>query len=1195
MAAQGLHVFSFAQLGTTILAAADWGGIRRSEDGGASWTEPNAGLPDQPVFESVFAVVAHGSMLFAGTTGSGVYRSEDGGDSWTEVNTGLPTLKTVVSLGTSGTMLLAGTQGQGVFRSGDDGDTWTATNIGVESAHVPAITAVGATLFAATLWPTGNGVFRSLDDGDSWTPVNSGLENPDVRCFATDGAALFTGTNWGVYRTEDGGDSWTQVPGSLSLDVVYSLALSGSTLYAATESRGAFRSDDGATWAPINHGLRASDVRSLATSGATVYAGTRDGVWRSDDAGHSWSRTAARRWPTTALAASGTTIIAGQWGGVHRSMDGGATWRLHEIPDLEALVHALAVTGATVYAGTQGAGVFRSDDGGETWTAPSNELSSMDVRALLLFGPAVYAGTWGAGVFRSDDSGATWTPANIGIENARISAVIGHGAALFAGTAGDGVVRSLDGGGTWSQVNDGTMHTYINSFVTNGSALYAGTDWGLFRTDSAGDAWTQVSDGRSHIRYRSPVRAGATLYTGTHGSGVFRAQLLSLPRPDRVAYTSFASTEGLALVGDAQQHESRLRLSSSDASQTGAAWHYAKQQVADGFETRYQFQLSEFLDGGPEGFAFVIQNSDAQAVGEGWAGIGYERIPNSLAVEFDTFMHEDASDPFGDPNDNHISVQSLGSAPNTVREGGQLGVTAAIPDMSDGALHDARVLYTPGSLQVFLDDLVTPVLTVAVDLSTLLQLDDGAAWVGLTAATGDAWENHDILSWFFTPAGGPGGPGAGVAVSLTTPTRVAADGSFVASVRVEDELTDLDAMSIKLSVSPPSGVVEYDGVELGGTLLEGASVTPNLEDAASPILVFNLPGVDGVSGSGELARVRFNVTGANEAEATIGLTSVALSRVDAQVIEAHVASGELTVTVGTVPGDATGDGEVTVVDITKIERIVVGLDAAPVGSSPDANEDGSTDILDITSTERLVAGLPAVTPAAPQAAVMPSVSVETTFHSDREVTLSVDTRESVSGIDTAYFSLVYSPVDYEVLGLDAVGLPANASHLTNATPGRVTHVVNVPGLVGASVSDALAEIRLRRLNGDASTPLSLDIHLGDVSARSVFHRTLDIPLMWRPDATAALPNFPNPFNPETWIPFQLSEVAEVQIAIYDATGEEIRLLDLGSLPAGYYRSRGSAAYWDGRNAMGEAASSGVYFYRIQAGGYSAARKMMVLK
>ena len=98
-----------------------------------------------------------------------------------------------------------------------------------------------------------------------------------------------------------------------------------------------------------------------------------------------------------------------------------------------------------------------------------------------------------------------------------------------------------------------------------------------------------------------------------------------------------------------------------------------------------------------------------------------------------------------------------------------------------------------------------------------------------------------------------------------------------------------------------------------------------------------------------------------------------------------------------------------------------------------------------------------------------------------------------------------------------------------------------------------------------------------------------------PQQNRLLQNYPNPFNPETWIPYQLSADNDVSVSIYDTAGVLVRTLSLGIQPAGFYNSRGRAAYWDGRNAFGEQVASGVYFYSLHTPDFSATRKMQILK
>ena len=98
-----------------------------------------------------------------------------------------------------------------------------------------------------------------------------------------------------------------------------------------------------------------------------------------------------------------------------------------------------------------------------------------------------------------------------------------------------------------------------------------------------------------------------------------------------------------------------------------------------------------------------------------------------------------------------------------------------------------------------------------------------------------------------------------------------------------------------------------------------------------------------------------------------------------------------------------------------------------------------------------------------------------------------------------------------------------------------------------------------------------------------------------PIETALLANYPNPFNPETWIPYRLGKPADVTFTIYDGHGQKVRTLAVGHQPAGAYHNRNRAIYWDGRNQQGEFVSSGLYFGTLTAGDFTFTRKMLVGK
>ena len=142
------------------------------------------------------------------------------------------------------------------------------------------------------------------------------------------------------------------------------------------------------------------------------------------------------------------------------------------------------------------------------------------------------------------------------------------------------------------------------------------------------------------------------------------------------------------------------------------------------------------------------------------------------------------------------------------------------------------------------------------------------------------------------------------------------------------------------------------------------------------------------------------------------------------------------------------------------------------------------------------------------------------------------------------------------------------------------------GLAHRNVAAALADVRL--LAAD-----DVQLEKGAVLLAELMQLLTEINAI--PDTTALLPNYPNPFNPETWIPYHLAQAAKVTLTIYDMQGVAVRQLILGHQPAGIYQSKHRAAYWDGRNASGEPVASGVYFYTLTAGDFTATRKLLIVK
>ena len=163
----------------------------------------------------------------------------------------------------------------------------------------------------------------------------------------------------------------------------------------------------------------------------------------------------------------------------------------------------------------------------------------------------------------------------------------------------------------------------------------------------------------------------------------------------------------------------------------------------------------------------------------------------------------------------------------------------------------------------------------------------------------------------------------------------------------------------------------------------------------------------------------------------------------------------------------------------------------------------------------------------------------------------------------------------------------------------IRDLVKVAGaLETAAAAPALHQQLLKTLTAaDAQKWLSQaqDLDLTEATTQRGVRFLEQLLAVFIPKETVLLANYPNPFNPETWIPYQLAEPADVTLHIYAIDGKLIRALVLGHQPAGMYRSRTRAAYWDGRNQVGEPLASGVYFYTLTAGNFTATRKMLILK
>ncbi|MCA8942749.1 MAG: IPT/TIG domain-containing protein [Planctomycetes bacterium] len=294
------------------------------------------------------------------------------------------------------------------------------------------------------------------------------------------------------------------------------------------------------------------------------------------------------------------------------------------------------------------------------------------------------------------------------------------------------------------------------------------------------------------------------------------------------AFADFSSIGTLTLNGNAVRTNGvELRLTNTTANQNGSVWYDNQVPVIGGFDTQFTFSITPGVVLA-EGMAFVIHDAATGAstlAGPIW-GLGYgpgstnSPIANSLAIEIDTFQ-----DGFqNDTSSNELSVHTNGSGANSAHEDFSIGRTTPAPNLSNGQVHTMRVLYVPGTLSVFIDDLVNPRLTIAYDFvaggtflsgSSVggLNLPGGVAFVGFTATTGanNLNERVKIFSWSWTSSAGvddcySGTVGLAAGGSLEDVLSIGGDtGGFFRTV----ELDSMEPFSIDVAAPSSTASANY--------------------------------------------------------------------------------------------------------------------------------------------------------------------------------------------------------------------------------------------------------------------------------------------------------------------------------------------------------------------------------------------------
>ena len=300
------------------------------------------------------------------------------------------------------------------------------------------------------------------------------------------------------------------------------------------------------------------------------------------------------------------------------------------------------------------------------------------------------------------------------------------------------------------------------------------------------------------------------------------------------------------------------------------------------------------------------------------------------------------------------------------------------------------------------------------------------------------------------------------------------------------------------------------------------------------------------------------------------------------------------------PWDVNGDGAVGILDLAAVgSNFGRVIDGVVFGQNPDVNRDGIVNLSDLIIVGNHF-GETVGSPAAPE---NPAPSISATIRFENPQFLGDRLLLDLMIETTVPF------VGYHIRVVPA-GLLKIDPNRSGTNVFRLEEVAQSGTLVGAQLGVGepwFGQVHLATLEVDANSAVDSAQAVNSAVAVDAAHlvsvdgQTIGVDVVpffvdqLRPLRTGVFSNYPNPFNPETWIPFQLHKDAHVRLTIYDVLGREVRRFDLGYLPAGYYKTRERAVYWDGRNEVNERVASGTYFYKLEAGNFVDTRRMVILK
>jgi len=308
----------------------------------------------------------------------------------------------------------------------------------------------------------------------------------------------------------------------------------------------------------------------------------------------------------------------------------------------------------------------------------------------------------------------------------------------------------------------------------------------------------------------------------------------------------------------------------------------------------------------------------------------------------------------------------------------------------------------------------------------------------------------------------------------------------------------------------------------------------------------------------------------------------------------------------TLLGDVSGNGAVTAFDAALMLQAVVGLITLPSPAYPcftidiaDVTGDGTLSALDAAYILQASVGLitlPISTASPAMVAsnighprfTIPNQSIQ----AGRQVNIPIQLSAS-EGVFAGELVLDYDSALLNAIKVTTPSKEPDCSLKSNLAKDEIKIAFAISK--SEPNSDVIANVEFL-VSPDVTAGTVIPLTMRQITINESHHLPIVVGhIEVLPKETQLLANYPNPFNPETWIPYQLAEPEDVKITIYNAAGQRVRQLDLGYKPAGVYLSKEKSAYWNGKNDLGEQVASGVYFYTLRAGDRVVSRKMSLLK